>query len=41
MRLAKAADGSTGVLWLQGMQIVNGGQTTASIYFAKKRNTGN
>ena len=36
-RLAKAADGSTGVLWLQGMQIVNGGQTTASIYFAKKK----
>jgi hypothetical protein len=27
-----------GILWLQGMQIVNGGQTTASIYFAKKKN---
>lgn len=36
-KLAKAADGSTGVLWLQGMQVVNGGQTTASIYFAKKK----
>lgn len=37
MRLGKAADGSPGVAWLRGMQIVNGGQTTASIYFAKKR----
>jgi len=31
------ADGTPGVLWLKGMQIVNGGQTTASIYFTKKR----
>jgi hypothetical protein len=38
--LGKAADGSTGILWLKGMQIVNGGQTTASIYFSKKRNPG-
>jgi hypothetical protein len=37
MRLGQAADGSPGVAWLRGMQIVNGGQTTASIYFAKKR----
>jgi hypothetical protein len=37
-KLDRAADGSTGILWLQGMQIVNGGQTTASIYFAKKKN---
>ena len=37
MRLGKAADGSPGVAWLRGMQIVNGGQTTASIYFAKKK----
>lgn len=36
-KLARAADGSIGVLWLQGMQVVNGGQTTASIYFAKKK----
>ncbi|MGI9793083.1 AIPR family protein, partial [Pseudomonas aeruginosa] len=36
-KLDTAADGSTGILWLQGMQIVNGGQTTASIYFAKKK----
>ena len=34
---AHLADGSPGILWLKGMQIVNGGQTTASIYFAKKR----
>ncbi|MBM3272696.1 AIPR family protein [Candidatus Kaiserbacteria bacterium] len=37
MRLARAEDGSPGIIWLRGMQIVNGGQTTASIYFAKKR----
>jgi hypothetical protein len=30
-------DGGPGVSWLKGMQIVNGGQTTASIYFAKKK----
>lgn len=37
MRLDRAADGSPGIVWLRGMQIVNGGQTTASIYFTKKR----
>lgn len=37
MRLAQAADGSPGIAWLKGMQIVNGGQTTASLYFAKKK----
>lgn len=37
MRLDRAADGSPGILWLKGMQIVNGGQTTASIFFAKKK----
>lgn len=36
-RLGQSADGGTGLLWLKGMQIVNGGQTTASIYFTKKR----
>jgi hypothetical protein len=30
--------GKQGILWLKGMQIVNGGQTTASIYFTKKKN---
>lgn len=33
----KMPDGSLGVLWMKGMQIVNGGQTTASIYFTKKK----
>lgn len=37
-RLGRASDGSPGLLWLKGMQIVNGGQTTASIYFTKKKN---
>jgi len=38
MELDKAGDeGSTGILWLKGLQIVNGGQTTASIYFTKKK----
>lgn len=35
--LAKTDDGSTGIAWIKGMQIVNGGQTTASLYFAKKK----
>jgi hypothetical protein len=37
MRLGKSQDGSVGIAWLKGLQIVNGGQTTASIYFAKKK----
>ncbi|WP_455284410.1 AIPR family protein [Cupriavidus necator] len=37
MRFGAAADGSSGIAWLKGLQIVNGGQTTASIYFAKRR----
>lgn len=36
--ITRAADGSTGLAWLKGMQIVNGGQTTASIYFTKRKN---
>lgn len=36
--LGKTLDGGPGLVWLKGMQIVNGGQTTASIYFTKKRN---
>lgn len=35
--LGRTPDGSVGILWLKGMQIVNGGQTTASIYFTKKK----
>jgi len=37
MRLEKTVDGAAGIAWLKGMQIVNGGQTTASLYFAKKK----
>lgn len=37
MKLNRTSDGSPGITWLRGMQIVNGGQTTASIYFAKKK----
>ncbi|MGY4526931.1 AIPR family protein [Pseudomonas sp. TE21394] len=35
--LGRANDGSVGISSLKGMQIVNGGQTTASIYFAKRK----
>ncbi|MCX6629171.1 MAG: AIPR family protein, partial [Candidatus Solibacter sp.] len=38
VHLGKTSDGGPGILWLKGMQIVNGGQTTASIYFSKKKN---
>lgn len=38
VRLGRAPDGTPGILWLRGMQIVNGGQTTAAIYFTKKKN---
>jgi hypothetical protein len=38
INLGRTSDGGTGILWLKGMQIVNGGQTTASIYFTKKKN---
>lgn len=37
IRLAATEDGAPGILRLNGMQVVNGGQTTASIYFTKKR----
>ncbi|MBA4110879.1 MAG: abortive phage infection protein [Leptothrix sp. (in: Bacteria)] len=37
MRLGKPGEGSAGIAWLKGLQIVNGGQTTASIYFTKKK----
>jgi hypothetical protein len=37
MKFGESVDGSTGIAWLKGLQIVNGGQTTASIYFAKRR----
>lgn len=38
IRLGRMPDGGQGILWLKGMQIVNGGQTTASLYFTKKKN---
>ncbi|MQP68393.1 abortive phage infection protein [Niveispirillum sp. SYP-B3756] len=37
IHLGKTGDGAPGILWMKGMQVVNGGQTTASIYFTKKR----
>lgn len=37
MRMGQAENGAPGILWLKGMQIVNGGQTTASLYFTKKK----
>lgn len=37
MRLGKAQDGAIGIAWLKGLQVVNGGQTTASLYFTKKK----
>jgi hypothetical protein len=37
LHLGRAPDGAPGILWLKGMQIVNGGQTTASLYFTKRR----
>jgi hypothetical protein len=37
IRLGQSKDGMTGIAWLKGLQIVNGGQTTASLYFTKKK----
>lgn len=37
MHMGPAENGAPGILWLKGMQIVNGGQTTASLYFTKKK----
>lgn len=34
---SKTLDGGPGIGWLKGMQIVNGGQTTASMFFSKKK----
>ncbi len=33
----RTSEGGPGLSWLKGVQIVNGGQTTASIYFTKKK----
>lgn len=37
VRLAKRKDGQMGLAWARDFQIVNGGQTTASIYHALKK----
>ena len=37
MHMSRTENGSPGIFWLKGMQIVNGGQTTASLYFTKKK----
>jgi len=37
IRLEKRRDGSQGITWARDLQIVNGGQTTASIHHAMKR----
>jgi hypothetical protein len=37
MVLGKTSQGEQGIAWLKGLQIVNGGQTTASLYFTKKK----
>ncbi len=37
IRLGKTPEGIPGILWIRGLQIVNGGQTTASMYFTKKK----
>jgi hypothetical protein len=37
VRISKTKEGPPGISWLKGLQIVNGGQTTASIYFAKRK----
>ncbi len=37
MVLGKTTQGEQGIAWLKGLQIVNGGQTTASLYFTKKK----
>jgi AIPR protein len=37
MVLGKTSEGEQGIAWLKGLQIVNGGQTTASLYFTKKK----
>ncbi|WP_367065915.1 AIPR family protein [Oryzisolibacter sp. LB2S] len=40
MVLGETLQGGQGIAWLKGLQIVNGGQTTASLYFTKKKYPG-
>ncbi len=37
VRIDTTPEGGPGISWMKGMQIVNGGQTTASLYFTKKK----
>lgn len=37
LSLENTKDGSTGLAWMKGIQIVNGGQTTASLFFTKRK----
>jgi hypothetical protein len=37
LNLEKTKDGSVGLAWMKGIQIVNGGQTTASLFFTKRK----
>lgn len=37
VHLGRTEDGSIGISWIKGLQIVNGGQTTASIFFTKRK----
>lgn len=37
MVLGRSGDGAPGIAWLKGIQIVNGGQTTASLFFTKRK----
>lgn len=37
MHMGQAENGAPGIMWLKGMQIVNGGQTTASLYFTRRK----
>lgn len=39
IRIDTTPEGGPGISWMKGMQIVNGGQTTASLYFSKKKET--
>ena len=36
MHFGRTAEGAPSISWLKGMQIVNGGQTTASLYFTEQ-----
>ncbi|MCW2311480.1 AIPR family protein [Rhodoferax antarcticus] len=37
LHFGRTEDGGIGISWIQGLQIVNGGQTTASIFFTKRK----